>query len=91
MHRQDNSTKEVDALVSVKFGKASNIARQMEDDIWCCSLRGSLAQLTVPDSQIESREFCQTLFFRRIYSWLILRSDSLKSTKELRVEKSRFS
>jgi hypothetical protein len=32
------NTEEVDALVSMKFGKASNITGQMEYDIWCCSL-----------------------------------------------------
>jgi hypothetical protein len=33
------NTEEVDALVSMKFGKASNIVGQREYDIWCCSLR----------------------------------------------------
>jgi hypothetical protein len=67
MHLQDNSTEELDVLVSVKFGKAWNIARQREYHIWCCSLRGSLAQLPILDSQIELGEFYQTLFFRIIY------------------------
>jgi hypothetical protein len=32
------NTEEVDALVSMKFGKASNIAGQREYDIWFYSL-----------------------------------------------------
>jgi hypothetical protein len=32
------NTEEVDALVSMKYGKALNIAGQREYDIWCCSL-----------------------------------------------------
>jgi hypothetical protein len=47
MHR---NTKEVDALVSIKFGKALNIAGQREYDIWCCSLRA-----LVPDREHETR------------------------------------
>jgi hypothetical protein len=35
MHR---NTEEVDALISMKFGKASNIVGRREYDIWCCSL-----------------------------------------------------
>jgi hypothetical protein len=41
-------------------------------------IRGSLVQLPALDSQIESWELCQTVFFRRSDSWLILRSDYLK-------------
>jgi hypothetical protein len=32
------NTGEVDALILMKFDKASNIAGQREYDIWCCSL-----------------------------------------------------
>jgi hypothetical protein len=32
------NTEEVDALVSMKYGKTLNIAGQREYDIWCCSL-----------------------------------------------------
>jgi hypothetical protein len=47
-------------------------------------LRPSLAKLYGVDSQTESGEFYQTLFFRRNDSYLILRSDYLKLTNELR-------
>jgi hypothetical protein len=54
-------------------------------------VRPPLVELHGADFEAKSGKLCQTLFFRTNDSCLILRSDSLKWTKELRAEKCNFS
>lgn len=48
------------------------------ESIAMVGLRGSLTELQEAESHEESVEHCQTLFFSRSDSLLILRSNSLK-------------